>query len=344
MNPDERFEKLWTDFLEGELSPAGIAELQSLLEDQPYLQTKAGDLLQTHRLISFALPEDVATGEAFVQETLAKLPRTEADFHDAVMRRVQRAAPIRAEARWPTWRPMAAASAGILLGIACTTAVFAYVVAAPTKVTTLLQEGFETGPAPGVVGAPLEPGEWSGDYSEIAGPQSGVKPAGGSRMLRFLRGDYERRSIPQSFGCDVSRLIDVRPYRQEFADGDGFVRLTGVFNSAAFAEQAEFECTLTIFALDAEVVNGRSLRIEGTLSAESLAYSRSSRIALDRNPETWQKASNELRLPPNTDYLMIRVGVSDVARRKGKQTAGFTGQFADQVQLVIAHRPEISVP
>jgi hypothetical protein len=139
-------------------------------------------------------------------------------------------------------------------------------------------------------------------------------------------------------------LIDVRPYRTEFANGDGVVQLTGLFNSAAFTQDAEFECTLTIFALDADIAGNPSLKIEGTLSAESLAYSRSSRIALDRDPSTWQKVSNELRLPPNTAYLMIRVGVSDVARRKGKPTQGFTGQYADRVQLVIARRPEIPVP
>ena len=139
-------------------------------------------------------------------------------------------------------------------------------------------------------------------------------------------------------------MIDVRPYRHEFAAGDGIVQLSALFNSAAFAQDRGFECTLTIFALDAEIVNNQSLKVEGTLSGDSLAYSRSSRTALDRDPATWQEVSNELRVPPQTDYLMVRIGMSDVARRKGKQTEGFTGQFVDRVQFVIAHRPEIAVP
>ncbi len=344
MNSDERFETLWTDFLEGELSPTGMAELQALLQEHPDLQTQAAELLQTHRLLSFALQEGPAAGDAFVQRTLDRLPQTDSTFREAVLERVQRAAPQRMPTRRRPWHSAAAVAAGVLLGIVCTTVVFAYVAPSRTKVMALMEESFETGPAPRVDGVPIEPDRWGGDYSEVVGELNGVKPATGAKMFRFLRGDYEGRSLPNSFGSDVCRLIDVRPYRHEFAAGDGIVQLSALFNSAAFAQDRGFECTLTIFALDAEIVNNQSLKVEGTLSGDSLAYSRSSRTALDRDPATWQKVSNELRVPPQTDYLMVRIGMSDVARRKGKQTEGFTGQFVDRVQFVIAHRPEIAVP
>ena len=120
-----------------------------------------------------------------------------------------------------------------------------------------MEESFETGPAPRVDGVPIEPDRWGGDYSEVVGELNGVKPATGAKMFRFLRGDYEGRSLPNSFGSDVCRLIDVRPYRHEFAAGDGIVQLSALFNSAAFAQDRGFECTLTIFALDAEIVNNQ---------------------------------------------------------------------------------------
>jgi hypothetical protein len=283
MNSGERFETLWTDFLEGELSPTGMAELQSLLREQPHLQAQAAELLQTHRLLSFVLQEG-STADRFVRRTMEQLPQTDTKFREAVLEQVQRAAPQRMPARRRPWHSATAVAAGVLLGIVCTTVVFAYVAPSRPKVMALMQESFETGPAPRVDGVPMEPDRWGGDYSEV---------------------------------CS---LIDVRPYRHEFAAGDGIVQLSALFNSAAFAEDRGFECTLTIFALDAEIVNNQSLKIEGTLSGDSLAYSRSSRTALDRDPATWQKVSNELRVPPQTDYLMVRIGMSDVARRKGKQT------------------------
>ena len=150
MNSDERFESLWTDFLEGELSPTGMAELQALLQEHPDLQTQAAELLQTHRLLSFALQEGPAAGDAFVQRTLDRLPQTDSTFREAVLERVQRAAPQRMPTRRRPWHSAAAVAAGVLLGIVCTTVVFAYVAPLRTKVMALMEESFETGPAPRV--------------------------------------------------------------------------------------------------------------------------------------------------------------------------------------------------
>ena len=163
-------------------------------------------------------------------------------------------------------------------------------------------------------------------------------------MLRFLRGDYEGRSIPSSHSSDVFRLVDVRPYRREFADGGAVVQLSAVFNAVAFSENENFSATLTIFALDASLVGNEVVKGENVLSTESLAFSRSSKVSMDRNPATWQKVSNELRLPPGTEFLMLRIGMSNDTKSKDKRRDSFTGHFADKVQLVIARRAEIPVP
>jgi len=51
--------------------------------------------------------------------------------------------------------------------------VFAYVAPSLGKVLTLLQDGLESGPGPEVAGLPIEPGKWSGDYTEVVGEQQG---------------------------------------------------------------------------------------------------------------------------------------------------------------------------
>lgn len=72
--------------------------------------------------------------------------------------------------RWLSLRPLLAA-AGIVMGIFCTSLVFAYVVPSREKIVTLLDESFESGLAPLVMGIPVEAGRWSGDYSEFVGEQ-----------------------------------------------------------------------------------------------------------------------------------------------------------------------------
>lgn len=61
-----------------------------------------------------------------------------------------------------------------------------------------------------------------------------------------------------------------------------------------------------------------------------------------RDNATWQKLSNELRVPPDTQYLMIRLGVSNDTKTPGKRRDSFAGHFADSVELVFADRPEIT--
>jgi hypothetical protein len=163
-------------------------------------------------------------------------------------------------------------------------------------------------------------------------------------MLRFLRGDYEGRDIPSSHSSDVFRLVDVRPFRREFADGGAVVQLTAVFNAMPFPADESFNATLTLFALDASLVGNEIVKGENVLSVESLAFSRSSRVGMDRDTATWQKVSNELRLPPSTEFLMVRMGMSNNTKLKDKRRDRFAGHFADNVQLVIARRPEILVP
>lgn len=237
-------------------------------------------------------------------------------------------------------RPWVAAAACFALGLFCASAVFAYFVPRAERGRSLLDDGFESGIAPSVAGMPREATTWGGDFSELATGQQGVRPANGNQMLRFLRGDFAGRSIPDSFSSDVFRLVDVRPYRAEFADGSAVMQLTARFNTAERRADDPAYCTLTIFALEAKSAHDPEM----VLSRDSLAYSRSSRVWLDGDLDSWQRVSNELRIPPETEFLMIRIGISYDAHHQGSREGRFAGHFADDVHLVLAHRPEIKTP
>ena len=85
MNTQEQFSQLWTDYLEGELDEAGIAELRELLAADEALLKRAADLYQTHRLLGLAVEEQPARQDEFVREVLAMLPKQSESFVSGVI-------------------------------------------------------------------------------------------------------------------------------------------------------------------------------------------------------------------------------------------------------------------
>ena len=319
MTDETQLIQMLTRYVGGDCTPEEVRQLSARLERDP----AACDLLAEILTQGFAVREFAQARSEPVQK-LNRIPQSWLD--------------------WFAWRPVTAAAAGLALGLLSASVVFGFGATSFGGAMTLLRESFETGPAPLVIGVPIEAGQWSGDYSEVVGEQQGVRPGAGMKMLRFARGDFEGRSIPSSHSSDVLRLVDVRPFRSGFSDGGAVVQLTAMFNAVSFPADENFSATLTIFALDAGLVGNEKVKGENVLSTESLAYSRSSKVAMDRDPATWQKVSNELRLPADTDYLMIRMGMSNDTKSKSTRRDSFAGHFADKVQLVIARRAEIPVP
>jgi hypothetical protein len=85
MTPQEHFESLWTDYLEGELDDAGMEALRNLLDADPGFRERAADYLQTHRLLGFVAEDHEEGRELFVKDTLGKLSQPEEAFVASVM-------------------------------------------------------------------------------------------------------------------------------------------------------------------------------------------------------------------------------------------------------------------
>ncbi len=313
---------------------------------------RATELIDRHLLGTIADHESreletILSTSAEVRETFRRQCNIDAALRQQAGELNDAATPAprtRRVASWTERRTLVTATASLCVGLLSASLAWAFVGLQSGRVISLLHESFESGPELLVTGVPIEASVWSGDYASIVAEQQGVKPASGEKMLRFLRGDYEGRDIPSSHSSDVFRIVDVRPYRREFADGGAVVQLSTLFNAAAFPEDEIYDCTLTLFALDGSLVGNEIIKGKNVLSTESLAFSRSSKVIMDRDPSTWQKASNELRLPSNTEFLMIRIGMSNDTKSEIKRMDNFAGHFADKVQLVIARRSEIPVP
>lgn len=110
----DRFQQLWTDYLEGELGEAELAELRQLLENDPQLAEAAADSYQLHRLLGIAACDDPAVSDTFVQATMNRLPAGSSQFTGAVMQRLGTAQASRTR-RLTRWLTVSAAA--LTLGI-----------------------------------------------------------------------------------------------------------------------------------------------------------------------------------------------------------------------------------
>jgi len=349
MNPDERFELLWTDFLEGDLDADGIADLQSLLAQHSHLQARATDLLQTHRLLGFAAQEERTSAELFAREVLNRLPKASEAFVGAVIRKVRPAPPSSPRFPWLSWRPLTAAAAvGIVFGMLCTSVVFGFGARSVEKVVSLLQESFESGPPPQVTGAPSGPDRWSGDYSEIVTDFEGLKPKHGSKMASLLRSDYEGRTVPRpSRQGDLMRVLDVRPFLAEAKGGDVVLTLSAQFNAASFPNSERYDGMVTIYALGADAELGGAT--EDSVKEEALAFSVGRFPSLDCDPATWQPAFTRLLLPAGTAFVMLklsvcRMPVGSKSPSSLPESVTFAGHFIDDVRVSIRIRDAASNP
>jgi hypothetical protein len=239
--------------------------------------------------------------------------------------------------RWFAWRPLTAMTAGVVFGLFGASVLFGFGPGGrrQEKVTSLLVESFESGPAPLITGVPQQVNQWSGDFSELVGEQQGVKPAQGTKMARVLRSDFEGKvSSKRNFQGDLMRVVDVRPFSRQINGGEVVMSASALFNAAPFPETERYDGVVTIYALDAL---GST---EKTLLEDSLAHSYGLRPSLDRDPGTWEQATSRLQLPAGTEFVILKVSVRRWPKDKESQSSlpspvTFAGHFVDGVRASI---------
>jgi hypothetical protein len=248
---------------------------------------------------------------------------------------------LRTTPRWFAWRPLTAAAAGLVIGLFSASMVFGFGVRSLEKVVSLLQESFESGPAPLVTGMPQEMNLWSGDFSEIVETYEGVKPVQGTKMARVLRSDFEgKASSKPSLQGDLMRVVDVRPFLREANGGEVVITLSALFNAAPFPEAEHYEGAVTLWAL------GPQFPTEENLMDDALAHSVGLCRPLDRDPATWQSTSTRLLLPPGTEMVLLKVSFTPVPAN-GKSLSPlpdhvtFAGHFVDDVRASVNIRKAV---
>ncbi|MDX1946155.1 MAG: hypothetical protein SFU86_12220 [Pirellulaceae bacterium] len=305
-------------YLDDRLSAADALALPALLRDSP----------EARRTL-----RDLATVDAKLSELAAQAPA-------AVSLAAARASQPR-QSRLFAWRSLAELALGLLIGAVFSSMAWAYAV--PTWLTggapiSLVAESYETGYSSEAGGLPLAPDRWSGDRTEVTGPLLEVRPSSGTKMLRILRADYPGKpNAAESYTGDLYRLVDLRPFRQQLAGNSAVVELSAAFNAAPFPESEEYRSALAMHALTADLAATPESLSGSMLADGSLAMARQVCPRLDRDPATWQRLEAALKLPAETEFLLVHLGVSHIP--KFQRRATFPGHFLDDVRLTLRQQP-----
>ena len=245
---------------------------------------------------------------------------------------------------WLSWRPITAAAAGIVLGMICTSVVFAYTVpklpAGKTKLLPLADAGFESGSPVPARGIPARAGVWSGDFSRVVKAELGVTPMQGQRMLRFLRADSELSATSvRSYVGEAAQVIDLRPLRADIAGGAASVELSALFNSIPSAVGERYE-----FAVKTAAFRGDMAEAPRMWTERDACVSRAERASIaDGDPATWQRVSVPLAVPEDADFLVIECAVVRKLPRVEHAAVEFPGQYVDQVELRLSAPEKSSI-
>jgi hypothetical protein len=306
------------------------------------------DLIQRHiagitteeeaQRLAAALKADEALADLYIRHVELEVALEAKAASAEATRELLVAPPSGRSSSWFSWRPLTAAAAGLVIGLFCASVVFAYVAPSLGKVVTLIDESFESGPAPLVTGVPIEAGRWSGDFTEVVGEEQGVQPENGRKMLRFLRADYEGKpNAEASRVADLYRLIDLRPFRQELEGGSAVVQLSAAFNAFVYPRDEDYTARVTLHAFDAASATASTLHTASVRDENCLAAASAGPVRFNRKPKEWRRLTSDLRVPANTDFVLIHLIISPGRETPTKE--GFSGHYLDDVRLTLRRSP-----
>jgi len=265
-------------------------------------------------------------------------------LHDQFRREAYQIAPKR---KTPNWfvavfvRPGLAAAAGIMFGMCCTSLMFAYVpwsAIIRAKPLPLKNPGFEETVEIPAAGVPTAAGFWSGDFSRVVGPDNGIVPLQGDRMLRFLRADNEHSLAAEpSFVGEATQILDLRPWRSELAGGHAVIEISAAFNCipSASGEDFEFAVKAATFKGDPSDAARQWRNLEETSVSRAVRY-----VWADSNRSSWQRGSVAVAAPEDSDYLVFQCVVARKRPIAIDSAVVFRGHYVDDVEVHL-HRPPL---
>ncbi|MBL9209802.1 MAG: hypothetical protein JNL92_05000 [Opitutaceae bacterium] len=225
---------------------------------------------------------------------------------------------------WLQWRSLAAAAAGLVIGLFGATVVYGLAVHRGAEKKTplaLFEPGFENAQLPLVKGIPRGAGRWGGDAAQVVAGENGVPTKEGRFMLRLqppARGAWrlyqvlDLQTLPPG-GSGESREIEISAALAT-VDADASVRF---FIRAFAVTEAPDE-------MDAAWLDRRD---------ESIA-SATRGVDLPPGTQGWQTLGVTMQVPRNARSLVLFLGV-----RTPDKSARESPMYLDDVRVTLVTPP-----
>lgn len=193
----------------------------------------------------------------------------------------------------------------------------------------IINNGFENSKSIGVF-VPGKFGEWSGDQTAVVGPEQGIEPWRGKRMLRML-GSGPWGTEEHYTTCEVFQLVDLSKYR-DLIDADK-IKLTATLHVNRVHHSKD---TDTAFSFKAYACDGSPSNFHHKFLHNETVGEAGSHIHADKNPETWEGVQFSMRIPRGTTY--VGIGVVAGENVSNDATDEFHGHYVDGVSMKILPR------
>ena len=195
---------------------------------------------------------------------------------------------------------------------------------------------------------PLKLGIWAGDVTELSGPVSGIQPASGRKMLRFLSAQYQGGVQKTGYNSDLHRIFDLREQAADLAEGKAWLSVQACFHSTAAAQPGRYLCGIELRALSELPEEGGESAMwqrifaeqRASLDAAGMPQNSSRREALlPPGAPQWTRLRNDLALPPGTRFVLVTLHAMDAlsaSRKAPPADVQFPSHFLDDIQVSLS--------
>lgn len=291
----DELDALIDDCLEGRLTEAHAAQLSALLQESKEARARYWEAAAVHGLLENSLQQAslrVITGEAGRETNRSQ--------------------------RRLTWRPLAAAAAGLVFGLFSASIVFGFVAPSRLHVLTLLKEGFEDAAMARDRGVPSRVEVWSGDLLAPQEAVGDVKPAEGVRMVTLP--PVEKRKFSYAF-----RFVDLTKLPVTGMKQSRQIEVTAQFHSSERGMSDRFQIRLAAFA--EEAAEAREIWVRDHVDEQALMHVVKT-VKTKRGDDGWMAVRSVMDVPAEARVLLV-----SLASAAGDNDSLKTTHYLDDVQV-----------
>ena len=231
---------------------------------------------------------------------------------------------------WLSWRPLAAAAAGLVLGLFCAGAAWAVVrpsPAGPRVNVVLLEESFEKREEQLTEGFPTGAGIWGGERTALSDCPQGIEPFHGDRLVRL-----ESAATPLSY---LSQIIDLRGMPKAEEGELRQIEVTASFHADSPGFRERYTLRIATFGEEPGSIQAKWIDVPWqAVSGRSLSHCKRG-LSTQAEDEGWQTLTALVEAPPEAASVVV-----SLAAGRLDASAPKTPHYIDDVRarLVISPR------